>query len=94
MTITKYDRFAFLPTRCDWCNRLFVWEGFNEHYREVPTVIGGDVALYKCWKCEESEKKRNIDWKSIEITEDDVTEMQDRYSKGIRKIGQTDEISL
>ena len=40
MTITKYDRFALLPKRCDECNRLFWLEPYNtkvikvgiEHY--------------------------------------------------------------
>lgn len=26
MTITYYDKFAFIPKRCNKCNRLFIFE--------------------------------------------------------------------
>jgi hypothetical protein len=35
MTITKYDRVAILPKRCDSCNRLFWLEPYNVYYKEV-----------------------------------------------------------
>ena len=35
MTITKYDRVAILPKRCDRCNRLFWLEQYNVYYKEV-----------------------------------------------------------
>jgi hypothetical protein len=35
MTITKHDRVAFLPKRCDGCNRLFWLEQYNIYYKEV-----------------------------------------------------------
>lgn len=35
MTITKYDRFAIIPKRCDKCNRLFWLEPYNVFYKNV-----------------------------------------------------------
>lgn len=35
MTITKYDRFAIIPKRCDKCNRLFWLEPYNIFYKNV-----------------------------------------------------------
>ena len=35
MTITKYDRVAILPKRCNKCNRLFWLEPYNVYYKEV-----------------------------------------------------------
>ena len=35
MTITKYDRVAIFPKRCDSCNRLFWLEPYNIFYKTV-----------------------------------------------------------
>lgn len=35
MTITKHDRVAILPKRCDKCNRLFWLEPYNIFYKTV-----------------------------------------------------------
>ena len=35
MTLTKYDRFAIIPKRCDKCNRLFWLESYNVFYKTV-----------------------------------------------------------
>lgn len=50
MTITKYDRIAIIPTRCNNCNRLFIFEPYNIHYREVG-VECYDLKQRKCLKC-------------------------------------------
>jgi hypothetical protein len=58
MTITKYDRVAIFPKRCDKCNRLFWLEPYNISYK----IVG--IELYslnqiECKKCAESEVKPN-----------------------------------
>ena len=35
MTITKYDKMAILPKRCNRCNRLFWLEPYNIFYKTV-----------------------------------------------------------
>lgn len=35
MTLTKYDKFAIVPKRCNRCNRLFWLEPYNIHYKMV-----------------------------------------------------------
>lgn len=35
MTITRWDKYAFLPKRCDYCNRLFWLEPYNILVKEV-----------------------------------------------------------
>ena len=35
MTLTKHDRFAIIPKRCDKCNRLFWLEPYNIFYKTV-----------------------------------------------------------
>lgn len=49
MTITNYDSFALLPTRCDKCNRLFIFEPYDTFakYTGIPTVD----CFVKCKKC-------------------------------------------
>lgn len=42
MTITKYDRVAILPKRCDKCNRLFWLEPYNIFYK---TIGIGDYSI-------------------------------------------------
>lgn len=50
MTITKYDRFAIIPKRCDKCNRLFWLEQYNVFYKNVGI---GDYYLeqIECKNC-------------------------------------------
>lgn len=50
MTITYNDSFAFLPKRCDICNRLFIFEGYNVSYKEVG-IERYDLKQIKCKKC-------------------------------------------
>lgn len=54
MTITKYDRVAILPKRCDKCNRLFWLEGYNIHYKTVG-VESYSLEQIKCKKCIDGE---------------------------------------
>lgn len=35
MTLTKYDKFAIIPKRCNRCNRLFWLEPYNIYYKMV-----------------------------------------------------------
>lgn len=54
MTITYYDRYAVTPKRCNKCNRLFLFEGYNIFYKE----IGRDsIEIIKCKKCIDNNKK-------------------------------------
>lgn len=50
MTITYNDSFAFLPKRCDICNRLFIFEGYNIFYKEVG-IERYDLKQIKCRRC-------------------------------------------
>jgi Tfp pilus assembly protein PilZ len=55
MTITKYDRVAIIPKRCDICNRLFWLEPYNIYYKSLG--IGANyVKEIDCRKCEEKNK--------------------------------------
>ena len=54
MTITRYDRYAFMPKRCDKCNRLFVFEPYNIYYKQVGYECF-DLKQIKCKIC--SDKK-------------------------------------
>lgn len=58
MTITRYDKFAIIPKRCNKCNRLFWLESYNIYYKGVG--IGNySLKQIKCRECiarEESEK--------------------------------------
>lgn len=47
MKITKYDKFAFLPKRCDECRTLFVFEHYNIFHR--PPFLVWD--LNRCKRC-------------------------------------------
>ena len=49
MTITYYDSFAFLPKRCDICNRLFIFEGYNIFYTRVG-IEEYDLKRIRCKK--------------------------------------------
>lgn len=49
MTISMYDKFALLPTKCDKCNRLFIFEWYNVYYREVSHL--SEIKIIKCEKC-------------------------------------------
>lgn len=50
MKLTYHDKFALLPKRCDYCNKLFIFEPYNIAYKLVG--IGYcDLRLVKCKKC-------------------------------------------
>ena len=52
MTITNYDRFALIPTRCSKCNRLFIFEPYDIYYKEVG-INYFDLEQVICKKCKE-----------------------------------------
>lgn len=56
MTITRWDKIALLPKRCDKCNRLFWLEGYK-----VRTIMVGieDYPLewIICRECADGERK-------------------------------------
>jgi hypothetical protein len=57
MTITYYDKYAIIPKRCNKCNRLFLFEGYNLFYRE----LGRDsIEMIKCKRCIDNNKKNII----------------------------------
>ena len=56
MTITKHDRIAIIPTRCDYCNRLFIFEPYDIYYREVGI---GYFKQRKCLECVNKSEVRN-----------------------------------
>lgn len=53
MTITRYDKFAFLPKRCDVCRRLFIWEFYNVKYRFLISLDE-----IHCKECIKKEKEK------------------------------------
>lgn len=55
MTLTYYDKFAFIPTRCFYCNRLFWLEGYNYPEMDICTSIAPIIKN----KCKECIKKKN-----------------------------------
>lgn len=54
MTITMYDKLALLPTRCDKCNRLFIFEWYNAYYKQVSPF--GELKRVKCEQCLKEDK--------------------------------------
>lgn len=56
MTITKYDRFALLPKRCDQCNRVFWLEGYNIHTRMVG-IENYPLDWIVCKECSQGERE-------------------------------------
>ena len=50
MTITKYDKFAFIPIRCSKCNRLFIFEWYNLNERDI-CPIAPLLKIIKCKNC-------------------------------------------
>lgn len=56
MTLTKYDRFAIIPKRCDKCNRLFWLEGYNVFYKMVG-VENYSLEQTECKECVKREDK-------------------------------------
>lgn len=54
MTISMYDKFALLPTKCDKCNRLFIFEWYNVYCREVSPF--SEIKIIKCEKCLKKDK--------------------------------------
>lgn len=58
MTITKYDRFAILPKRCDRCNRLFWLEPYNIFYKLVG-IESYSLKQIECKNCiDKAEKEK------------------------------------
>ena len=55
MTITYYDKFAFLPKRCSKCNRLFIFEEYNIYYKMVIDDCW-DIKQIKCRICVDKDK--------------------------------------
>lgn len=55
MTITYYDKFAFIPKRCNKCNRLFIFEGYNIYYKQVGFEYF-DLKQIKCKNCIDKDK--------------------------------------
>ena len=56
MTITYYDKFAFLPKRCNKCNRLFIFEEYNIYYKMA--AYGWDIKQIKCKVCTDKGKEK------------------------------------
>ena len=54
MTISMYDKFALLPTKCDKCNRLFIFEGYNVYYKQVSPFC--ELKRVKCEQCLKKDK--------------------------------------
>ena len=59
MTITKYDRVAILPKRCDRCNRLFWLEPYNIFYKTVG-IESYSLKQIECKNCIVSEDDYEI----------------------------------
>ena len=55
MTITYYDKFAFTPKRCNKCNRIFIFEGYNIYYKQVG-IECFDLKQIKCKNCIDKNK--------------------------------------
>lgn len=51
MTITKHDRIAIIPRRCEYCNRLFIFEPYNIRYKYI-FFTGERIKYIKCKRCE------------------------------------------
>jgi len=58
MTLTFFDKFAFLPKRCSVCNRLFIFESYNIFYKEVG-IEHYPLKMIKCKNCCEKEREIN-----------------------------------
>lgn len=56
MTLMKYDRFAIIPKRCYCCNRLFIFEPYNIHYKWI-FATGNDYKYIKCKNCEIADRE-------------------------------------
>ena len=50
MTITKYDKFTFIPIRCSKCNRLFIFEWYNWLERDISPCCP-PLKIIKCERC-------------------------------------------
>lgn len=61
MTITKHDRIAFIPTRCNKCNRLFIFEPYDFYYKEVG-IEHYSLRLVKCKECYKKECRPILDY--------------------------------
>lgn len=59
MTITKHDRIALIPTRCDKCNRLFIFEPYDFYYKEVG-IDHHSLKQVKCIECVKRFEQRKV----------------------------------
>ena len=57
MTITYYDKFAFLPKRCSKCNRLFIFEENNIYYKMA--LYDWNIKQIKCKIYADKDKEKN-----------------------------------
>ena len=59
MTITRWDGFAFVPKRCDICNRLFWLEPYDYFTREVG-IEYYPLRFYICKECKNQTQVTSI----------------------------------
>ena len=45
MTITKHDRIALIPTRCDYCNRLFIFEPYDLKQKKCLECVNKSIPM-------------------------------------------------
>lgn len=55
MTIINYDKFALMPTRCNKCNRLFIFEPYDIYCKRYVMNCLTSYRV-KCKKCKENEE--------------------------------------
>lgn len=55
MVITKYGSFAILPKRCNKCNSLFIFEGYNWCNDYVTSPTCAPIKIITCKRCIEKE---------------------------------------
>ena len=60
MTITKYDRVAILPKRCNRCNRLFWLEPYNKFCKTVGVGLYS-LDLIECKNCMDKTESEDKD---------------------------------
>lgn len=61
MTLSRHDKFAFVPKRCDKCNRLFIFEPYNTWHKWIWCPGCSSIEMIECKECEE--KKIRDKWK-------------------------------
>lgn len=83
MTITKYDKVAILPKRCDRCNRLFWLEPYNIFYKTVG--IGAySLKQTECKECSKEQESNTVQfakWVASEIFDDMWEYNQDAFAE-------------